>query len=70
MRPRVQFQLQLTEPAPKWPAFSAVGKLERWLSKETIANLPNTKCFENAKWFELVVVVPNDGGKSKAVKHA
>ncbi|MCY4011109.1 MAG: DUF2235 domain-containing protein [Gammaproteobacteria bacterium] len=50
-------------------ALSLVGKLERWLPKETMADLPNTKRLEGAKWFELVGVVANDGGKSKAVKN-
>ena len=50
-------------------SLSIVGKLERWLPKETMADLPNTKRFEGAKWFELVGVVANDGGKSKAVKN-
>lgn len=50
-------------------AFSVVGKLERWLPKETMADLPNTKRFESANWFEAVGVVANDGGKSKAVQN-
>ena len=50
-------------------AFSIVGKTERWFPKETIADLPNTKRFESAKWFELVGVVANDGGKSESVKN-
>ena len=50
-------------------ALSIVGKLERWLPKETMADLPNTKRFEGAKWFELVGVVANDGGAVKAVKN-
>ena len=50
-------------------ALSFVGKLERWLPKETMADLPNTKRFESANWFEVVGVVANDGGKSKAVQN-
>ena len=50
-------------------ASSAVGKLERFFPKGTMPDIPNTKRFESARWFELVCVVANDGGSDKAVKN-